>query len=443
MKVSNYIINPINNKELNVNSKQGKNLINNYIKNLEILQGGGNPYYLIYDPSKNKNVLVNSVAGKQIIKKYLHYSRGGAAQKETDAERRTRVKKEYAAKGRAVASIHAVPSTKIEAFHVSVDNHPSASTSVNVGVDSNEIGGGEDEDSTGEERDGDEESDGEGDEDSTGEERDGDEESDGEGDEDSDGEERDGDEESDEEGGGVSDHLDDGESEGNLLPSSKIKKIFEYFNKGNPYDTPGLLFHQFSAVLQLYFGNTIIDADKIAYMNIKVMNRERLTYDNFEKYMDTNKKLISGDLDSKIRYLLDTVCNISIQDPSKMYLHNILNKMLITGEMNFYSWHMDKDISSEVDLNFNNWSEEDIGKDADKLQKLIDKYSVLGRKLDKKKQQSDCVEILKNYKMAIIAWFRLQLLKHGKGDTKCSDRDALDISKLAKRVFDLNTSYFN
>ena len=69
MKVSNYIINPINNKELNVNSKQGKNLINNYIKNLEILQGGGNPYYLIYDPSKNKNVLVNSAAGKQIIKK--------------------------------------------------------------------------------------------------------------------------------------------------------------------------------------------------------------------------------------------------------------------------------------------------------------------------------------------------------------------------------------
>ena len=178
-------------------------------------------------------------------------------------------------------------------------------------------------------------------------------------------------------------------------------------------------------------------------MNITVTEDGRLPYDKFEQYMDTNKGLISGDLDSKIRYLLDTVCNISIQDPSKMYLHNILNKMLITGEMNFYSWHMDKDISSEDDLNFNNWSEADIGTDADELQKLIEKYSVLGSKLDKKKQQSDCVEILKNYKMAIIAWFRLQLLKHGKGVTKCSDSDALDISKLAERVFDLNTSYFN
>ena len=130
---------------------------------------------------------------------------------------------------------------------------------------------------------GDEESDGEGDEDSDGEERDGDEESDGEGDEDSTGEERDGDEESDEEGGGVSDHPDDGESEGNLLTTAKIKEIFDYFNEGNPDDTPGLLFHQFSAVLQLYFGNTIIDADKIAYMNITVAKVGRLPYDKFEQ----------------------------------------------------------------------------------------------------------------------------------------------------------------
>jgi hypothetical protein len=60
------------------------------------------------------------------------------------------------------------------------------------------------------------------------------------------------------------------------------------------------------------------------------------------------------------------------------------------------------------------------------------------------KNADDGIEIIENYKIAIVAWFRLQVYKKNRtSDHKCAGADALKVAEYAAEVFKLDASHVN
>jgi len=247
-----------------------------------------------------------------------------------------------------------------------------------------------------------------------------------------------------------------------------IAKIFNHFREkgliAGEDASSGLQFHQFSAILQLYFGNNERDADVIAY---NLTNQARMaastagvtnpaaiiTQDKFKEYMTSNATTGARHIDEHIRYILDITCGWTRDNGDvnayglHIYLFQIMNEMLINGEIGYYSWFMDTDTEdSSTKMKFEDWS--DTVSDESILYKLIKKHATIARDLDRQEgagagaaAAANCDEIIKNYKMAIVAWFRIQVLKKLSNLPRCLvDNVSAKIVSYANRVYSLQKS---
>ncbi len=86
-----YIMDPNTQQKYNLNTSKARSILENYKNNLLNLQiGGSNKYRFITNPRNNKRVLLNSKDGKQIIHNYLRYAKGGTGETQEEKELRRR-----------------------------------------------------------------------------------------------------------------------------------------------------------------------------------------------------------------------------------------------------------------------------------------------------------------------------------------------------------------
>ena len=609
MKNANYIINPVNNNKINITTKEGKMIVDNYIKNLQVLKGGHTLYNFITDPINNKKILLNSKEGGVLIKNYANFSKGGSSidEKKKLAEIRRQTAQEYAAKGRARVANKSARSTKAKDPGLSTTNMTKRKTGAidrrhGLGTNSSKQSKSKTEEcyellknircgdkatcedavesapgsncewmshrypkdverikgdlcsksdlprnvlkfkhkgkkafdfpssgtyrkilkkkcrsdittidaaaaaavtvATGDVEDGDADDGDSGggaaaaateDEGTHGDDDDDDDDSGGGAaaaaaaatedvrdhrrnvitytdDDDSASEEDDDsintDDEDDESSGdlyipissiervGVDDDglLDESGSGGGaatgddaeLLDEGHLKQIFDHFDKGSK----GYLINkEFSAILQIYFGNDEKLADTIAYP--QTIASRRFDFEMFKTYMNENRVSVYKYINPNIRYILNLPCSSLQKDPTNSYLFMILNKMVINGEIDYYSRSMEYNTYAREKthmLDFNNWT--DIEKDTDikQLRELIKKHAKLAISADtnmlKTNNKEDCAETVNNYKKAIVAWFRLKLYGTDSSGL-CNSEDDKKVAKYAARVFELNQDYFN
>ena len=192
---------------------------------------------------------------------------------------------------------------------------------------------------------------------------------------------------------------------------SKMEQLFNYFDTN---ETGTLDYKQLSTFFQVFNFEEQNYADKRAYKVI-----EKGGPFNIDKFIDHYDH---GD-DSHL--LINKICQDRI-NPEHVSLVELINELIQNGEIEYYCNKIGYEIYPETDrgkdflLVFPDWSDGRKAEDVEFLTNKIKEFGKQAVELDKEAHdtiksgggfgETICSEIIENYKMAIVAWFRLLLL---------------------------------